>query len=322
MNILSAQAPLHNGPFPFLSLPLEIRHQIYSELLIASVSSTSKTETEIIWHDRENRHRPRIHLYIYPKILQANKQINAEATPILYAHNKFKIAICSTVMAQCSGGMYADSRRGGSSPPYLFRSDGLEQRTPDYFDSDKPGFIYPYCLQRIENIEIAILPMAIWGSSVWGRPGGFFSHIGMLLVEILQLLAAEKDGNDAGIADEDHQILQGKKKRLILTIYKNDRALFPKKRVQLRELKRQEQEDEGDEEVYRSEDERFSMEQDQEEDERFFGEQDQKAAQIPLLTEAVARNRDVEIAEVEPFSELGVSSQKSRKIELEDFENL
>ncbi|KAL8642840.1 MAG: hypothetical protein Q9226_008463, partial [Calogaya cf. arnoldii] len=142
------------------------------------------------------------------------------------------------VMAQCSGGMYADTRRGGSSPPYLFRSDGLEQQTPDYFDSDKPGFIYPHCLQRIANIEIALSASAILGNSVWSRPGGFFSHIGKLLVEILQLLAAEKDGNDAGIADEEYKHLQGKKKRLVLTIYKNDRALFPKLRKQLRELKR------------------------------------------------------------------------------------
>lgn len=96
--------------------------------------------------------------------------------------------------------MYADSRRGRSTPPYLFRSEALEQSTPRYFDPEQPGFIYPHCLQRIANIEIALSAAAIWGSSHQGRSGGFFSHIGRLLVEILRLLAmeTERDGARTG----------------------------------------------------------------------------------------------------------------------------
>ncbi|KAL8665341.1 MAG: hypothetical protein Q9168_007725 [Polycauliona sp. 1 TL-2023] len=300
--------------FPILELPLELRRQIYTYLLVPSTSlSVPLNDTQITWHDRDDRHRPQTHLFISPQILRVNRQINVEATPILYAQNTIKIVICSTVIAQCSGGMYADRRRGRSAAQYLLRSYALEQPVPRYFDPGKPGFIYPHCLQRIANIELALKASAIWGHSHQGYPGGFFSHAGELVVEILRLLAAEKEWDDAGGERWD---LQGKQNRLMLIVYHDEEALFPWKRKEQRLLKKQEQEDEQEEEQEEEQDGQRQKE------ERYYRDQDALAARIPLLTEAVALRRDVQIVEVEPFSDFDIDRLKTREVELKDFMNL
>ncbi|KAL8832800.1 MAG: hypothetical protein Q9170_004745 [Blastenia crenularia] len=95
MDIVLARASLSRGPFLFLSLPLELRRQVYVELLTSS--------HQVVWHDRHDRHRHPRRLHIHPQILLANKQINAEATPILYGQNTLTIDIYTTVIRQCSG---------------------------------------------------------------------------------------------------------------------------------------------------------------------------------------------------------------------------
>ncbi|KAL9023410.1 MAG: hypothetical protein Q9180_008246 [Flavoplaca navasiana] len=214
MEVLTQQAPeqrektVRIGFFPFLSLPLELRRHIYSELLIPSIPSTGLVvKPRILWHDRHGLQK---HIPVYPQILQASKQTNAEATPILYENNTFKINISSPVTQQCTGGMYPD---GYESPQYLFRSD-VPQR---YFDG--PGDIYPHCLQRISNAEIRLSTEAIWAKSAGGP---FFSHIGDLLVEVLKVLA-----------HDDANQLRKEPKRLLLTIHKDGYNedgldLFPK----------------------------------------------------------------------------------------------
>jgi hypothetical protein len=66
----------------FMSLPLELRFQIYSHLL--SIPPHSKS----VSHDLLccNSEAPD---YVYPAILLANRQINWEATPFLYSSNVF-----------------------------------------------------------------------------------------------------------------------------------------------------------------------------------------------------------------------------------------
>ncbi|KAL8996556.1 MAG: hypothetical protein Q9169_003951 [Polycauliona sp. 2 TL-2023] len=54
--------------------------------------------------------------------------------------------------------------------------------------------------------------------------------------------------------------------------------------------------------------------------ERYYREQDELVAQIPLLTEAVALRRDVEIVKVESFSDL--DGLGTRKVELKDLADL
>ncbi|KAL8832801.1 MAG: hypothetical protein Q9170_004746 [Blastenia crenularia] len=188
-------------PFLFLSLPLELRRPIYTELLIPStLSSGSVIESRKIWHDRHGLQK---HIPVYPQILLANKQVNAEATAILYEENILKIDISSAVTEPIG------PRTGPhTSPQYLFRSDP----PPRYFD--EPGKIYPQCLRRIAKVEIKMSLSAIRARAASGYR---FSHIGNLLVEVLRVLA------------EDNPIQQLKEpRRLLLEIHKRyyQEALF------------------------------------------------------------------------------------------------
>ena len=98
-------AALNNIIFPFLSLPAELRNSIYLNLLLGS---------------------PRPDAPRYPQILQTCKQINHEATGILYAENIVRVCI--------------------SSSDVLVNNLSL-------FSTDIP-------LQRIETLEIHICPMS------------------------------------------------------------------------------------------------------------------------------------------------------------------
>lgn len=113
--------------------------------------------------------------------------------------------------------MYPD-RRGKA--PYLFLS--ADEDTPlEQFRL--PGVIYPHCVQRLSNIEIVVSAGSVWGSMYMG--GEFFTHIGELLLDLLQLLAF--DGNP----QPSHT-----QKRLVLTVKKRydsrwgSDALFPRRR--------------------------------------------------------------------------------------------
>ncbi|KAI9158717.1 hypothetical protein HJFPF1_06715 [Paramyrothecium foliicola] len=61
---------------PFLALPLEVRLEIYSYLL------------HLPPYCPHQHHRPGA-ARVHPGLLLANRQVNAEATPLLYAHNTF-----------------------------------------------------------------------------------------------------------------------------------------------------------------------------------------------------------------------------------------
>ncbi|KAL8790112.1 MAG: hypothetical protein Q9213_000814 [Squamulea squamosa] len=285
----SAQCSRIQSPSHLLLLPLEIRRLIYYELLVSTRTGESPARPYVTWHDRDNRHRPARRRFVNPQILAVNKQIHAEATPILYECNAIRIDIHSPVISQCSGGMYADSRMGGSPPRYLFRSDTVGHSTPPYFDADIPGLIYPHCFAWIREIEIYLSAYAIWGSSVRGRPGGFFSHIGKLLVEVLRLFAAETEDNTEMTHEKDVD-LRRKRERLLMTVHGRERALFARRRKQERDLEKR---NEAEEEAW------------SEDDERHFNEQGEMADQILLLVEAVSKKREVEIVEVETVVTMG-----------------
>ena len=204
----------------FLSLPPEIRHLIYQELLLGAVHwrfpkwHDTSYRSYVLYNDRTGRQQK---LLIHVAILRTNKQINAEATPILYSQNAFLIDLSSRVTYQGNGGMYPD-RRGKA--PYLFLSAGEDTHQEQF---SVPGVIYPYCVQRLSNIEIVVSAGSIWGSMFMG--GEFFTHIGELLLDLLRLLAL--DGNP----QPSHT-----QKRLVLTVKKRSDsrwgsdALFPRKR--------------------------------------------------------------------------------------------
>ncbi|KAI4255596.1 MAG: hypothetical protein L6R42_006647 [Xanthoria sp. 1 TBL-2021] len=206
-------------PFRFLSLPLEIRRLTYHELLLGAVHWRfpkwygTSYRSYVLYNDRTERQQK---LLLHVEILRANKQINAEATPILYEQNAFLIDLSSRVTYQGNDGMYLD-RRG--NPPHLLRADGHPPKP--HFRA--PGVIYPHCVQRLANIEIIVSAGSIWGSGYTGSE--FFTHIGELLLDLLQLLAFDETTQNS-----DTQ------KHLVFTVKKGydsrwgGDALFPRKR--------------------------------------------------------------------------------------------
>ncbi|KAL6891022.1 hypothetical protein HDV57DRAFT_278437 [Trichoderma longibrachiatum] len=79
----------------FMSLPLELRFQIYTHLLTIppppSSSSSSSSKPQTPSHAALSATSPSPHepSHIYPAILLTNRQINWEATPFLYSANIF-----------------------------------------------------------------------------------------------------------------------------------------------------------------------------------------------------------------------------------------
>lgn len=153
--------------FPFLLLPPELRQAIYVELLCPDPHSV-----KTLYHDRHGRDSS---FNIHPSILCVNRHINAEATSLLYDHNVFKIDIANRVVIKCMPGLYPDHR---NREP-LFRYDVAPKR------SSHQGLIYPQCLSRLRHLEIKTSLGAVLGSR---RGGCYFSHIGNLLLKILQSL--------------------------------------------------------------------------------------------------------------------------------------
>ncbi|TFB04967.1 hypothetical protein CCMA1212_002499 [Trichoderma ghanense] len=73
----------------FMSLPLELRFQIYTHLLTIPPSSSSTSSQPSHHALSATEPSPREPSRIHPAILLANRQINWEATPFLYSTNIF-----------------------------------------------------------------------------------------------------------------------------------------------------------------------------------------------------------------------------------------
>ena len=220
-NTISTKQTASPTSSPFLSLPPEIRHLIYQELLLGAIHwrfpkwHDTSYRSYVLYNDRTGRQQK---LLIHVAILRTNKQINAEATPILYEQNAFLIDLSSRVTYQGNGGMYPD--RYGKAP-YIFL--GADEDTTAQEQFRLPGVIYPHCLQRLSNLEIVVSAGSVWGSMYIG--GEFFTHIGALLLDLLRLLAFDENPQPSHTP-----------KRLVFTVKKRydsrwgSDALFPQKR--------------------------------------------------------------------------------------------
>ena len=157
--------------FPFLRLPCELRSLIYRNLLCPEPD-----DIKILYHDRYGRRKS---FNIHPSILRVNRQIYAESVSFLYDHNIFKIFLATRVVKQCTGGQYPDHI---PEPQSLFRC----HPTPH---TRSQGLIYSDCLARMRHLEIEIAMTSVWGSTRWGY---YLSHIGLLILKILESLAEQE----------------------------------------------------------------------------------------------------------------------------------
>ncbi|KAL8852685.1 MAG: hypothetical protein Q9221_002445 [Calogaya cf. arnoldii] len=176
----------------FLSLPLELRHQIYSELLITSFS-----EPVLLWHDRKGREKS---TSIHPQILRVCKQINAEAAPLLYERNILRLDMMTPEYYSCTV-----RTNIGRSQAFIRGDAALWTR---HFE--QPGLLSTSCLQRLAHIEFVISIRSVWAK----RPRKYhdvWSGTGNLFVQLLRLLAEE----------EINESLLKKKKRVVIIVYKD-----------------------------------------------------------------------------------------------------
>ena len=181
---------------PLLTLPLELRTEIYKELL-----APDPARVHTLYHDRHGREAS---FDIDPTILRVNKQIYSEAISVLYDTASVRIYLATPVVVQCSGGNYPDHI---VDPPDLFRkyakgavkpTNGLDCLTTSVAEgpelegavqSTGQGYIYPHCFQRLRKIQLITSRHAMWGAS---QCGSYFSHIGQVVLQILRLLAQEQ----------------------------------------------------------------------------------------------------------------------------------
>lgn len=160
----SCQTEEHNRS-PFLRLPFELRQLIYDKLLVIRPKQNHRLY--------EDRFGGRGRLLLYPNILYTNKQINTEATPVLYGRNKFQVNLLSRQVHNGRRQARSLLRRG----PDDF---------PDYYECE--GLICAHCFQRLANIEITISADSIWCRF---KSGDYAMYTCGLVLELLRLLAEE-----------------------------------------------------------------------------------------------------------------------------------
>ena len=175
---------------PFLALPLEIRLQIYEQLL-----SPDPQRVYTLYHDRHGRALPKGS--IDPNILQVNQQIHSEAVPILYENNKYLIYLATPVITQCTGGNYRDRM---VDPADLFRADTNDlveiadgadvSSSQSPIERSKAGIIYPHCFKRLRQINLVTACHAIWDDDEEGDY--HFTHIGRTIWKILKILEEDQ----------------------------------------------------------------------------------------------------------------------------------
>ena len=191
-----------------LTLPIELRNIIYSELL-----SSKRSQPLILYDSGKGREAV---FDLHPSILRSNKQIYAEAISYLYKKNTLQLDLARPFSGGCDGRYYSNHRR-----PILplFRCDDTIIHTAvlvdgEYDDRPRrivthitprperyqdcrchlpplpgPGPIYPHVLRRLAHIELIVGATSMCDTS---KDGAFLTHMGKVFLDILRLLAEEE----------------------------------------------------------------------------------------------------------------------------------
>ena len=192
-----------------LTLPLELRSIIYSELL----SSKRSSPLELYNHSKGREDFFELH----PFILRTNKQIYSEAISYLYNDNIFNLHLDGPISTGC----HIDNPDHKRPLLPLLRDDTLRTAVlEDGEDYDRPrkihfhinqykemyrdcrchllplpgpGPIYPHILRRLAHIELCIGAFSI----MWEYRGGrSLSETGKVVLYILRILAEDEIKED------------------------------------------------------------------------------------------------------------------------------
>ena len=190
-----------------LTLPLELRNIIYTELL-----SSERSKPLVLYNYSKGRET---FFNLYPSILRTNKQIYAEAISYLYNDNIFLLQLDGHVSRGCDIRSCTYHRRPilplyrcDDAPHTAVFIDGEYSNRPrglvthinqgkkiyedcrcHYPPIPGPGPIYPHILRRLAHIELYIGASSMWGV---GNDGVSFTHTRKVVLDTLRLLAEEE----------------------------------------------------------------------------------------------------------------------------------
>ena len=190
-----------------LTLPLELRNIIYTELL------SERSKPLVLYHYRKGRET---FFNLYPSILRTNKQIYAEAISYLYNDNIFLLCLDRYISRGCVMIAGTHNRRPilplyrcDDAPHTAVFTDGEYSNRPrepvTHIYQDKkiyedcschyppipgPGPIYPHILRRLAHIELYIGACSMW--DVPYKECVSLTHTRKVVLDTLRLLAEEE----------------------------------------------------------------------------------------------------------------------------------
>ena len=164
--------------FEFLALPLELRVQVYTELLCPE-----PTKIKRLYHDKEGRSHP---LHLYPSILCANKQINREASSFLYDSNVFELYFASEYMP-----FQMHISTVEPPPPWGALSKTTRQ---SFFERPvQADTVNSQTIERLRHLRIVVKEEALLNDGWLNEDDcSAFTSVGGYLLNILRLISVEK----------------------------------------------------------------------------------------------------------------------------------
>ncbi|KAI9839471.1 MAG: hypothetical protein M1819_002096 [Sarea resinae] len=217
---------------PFLALPLEMRNQIYIALLAPSKPPVIYTGDHRVSANGENE----VLTNICPAILRVNRQIYAEARPILYNNspsNPFRICLphaprpssCNIKpLTKPKIEDYPEDwqevyRLEPRAPGAFFKSYDGEEMPEDneiplrgkdgcYYPAQQKhcseGKIWPHVLRRLRHIEVIISTHAIWNHGQ--RSIMYLAFALPLLIDIIRCLAEDDERESGSDAENEADV--------------------------------------------------------------------------------------------------------------------
>ena len=167
------------------ALPIELRKIIYHHLL-----HTSPNQTKLLFHDKTPDHR---HLDLHPAILRVSRQTYADAVPILYGDNTFKISLRG-VTEESGRQVLLDHCL---KPANFLRSKAF-QPTPE----TQSGLISRSALHSLRHLELDFSYDSFWGSA--HQP--YLSMTAELILEILDILGRGPSATDPVVFDKERTL--------------------------------------------------------------------------------------------------------------------
>ena len=185
------------------NLPIELRKVVYHHLLNPSPKQSNVLYDDLFHH---NQFPPRnFHLGLCPTVLRVSRQTYADAVPVLYGNNTFKISLL---------GM-PENPRVEEPLDYCLNPVNLLRQTSGSTLGIPLGLISPSALYSLRNLELEFSY-----ESFWGHPSlhPYPTNTAKLILDLLEILGSNPRATDP--------VVFGKERKLMVTIYSTREGRF------------------------------------------------------------------------------------------------